>query len=199
MQEYVKFTAAKDKGVQLQKKTYKVYGCFKAGLVLTLAAAGGLVFDIANMVDWILYGCSAMNILVHALAAVALGCMLYGSVVFMRGGGRKHLLRPAEVVRIYNDHIYIHYIPYKKKKDHVHLNIYYCDIRTMEYHPSKRCLCIDSPAQIRVISEKKGEKVTGSSEPEKGIYYIYDWFEGFRDMMNLIEDKSLRKIGGWTR
>lgn len=194
MQEYEQFKAVKEKGILLQKKTFKAYPSFKAGLVLIVLGAGGLAFDMANMVDWITYGCSVANILLHILAAAALAGVIVAAVILMRSGGRKYLLRPAEVTRIYNDHIYVQFVPYKKKKDRVHLNIYYCDIRAMEYSPIKHRVCIDSPAQIRIITDKKGELKTDSLEPEKGNYFLYDWYNGYGTMLDLIEEKSLKKI-----
>ncbi len=197
MQEYTKFTASKSEGVQIQKKTYRAYGSFIAGLIGILCSIGGFIFDVANMIDWIVYGCSMVNILLHILIGLTLIAALVGSAFLMRSGGKKYLYRAAEVLRIYNDHLYIQYIPYRSSK-HVHINIYYCDIREMEYLPSKFCVCINSPAMIRTISDKNGVKKVDASEPDKGIYYIYGWYPDYTRLLDLIEEKSLRKIQGRT-
>lgn len=183
-------------GKEVWKATYKKYGTFRLGLALTIAVTGGFVFDIANMADWMLYGCGAVNVALHIGAAALLAVLWGASFRVMRMGGRKSLTAQYEAVDVFKDHICIKSSPLKRKDMKLRRRIYYCDISGMEYDPKKQRLAIHADCSAKKTVCRNGRPPEMSvKETRGGTFYIYRWYREYGEMMELLQMLSYHDPG----
>lgn len=183
-------------GKKVWKATYKKYGTFRLGLALTITVTGGFVFDIANMVDWMLYGCGMANVALHIGAAALLAVFWAVSFKVMRMGGRKCLTAQYEAVQIFKDHICIKSSPLKKGDMKLRRHIYYCDITGMEYDAKKQRLAIHADCTAKKTVCRKGRPPEMSvTELQDGTFYIYRWYRKYGEMMGLLKELSYHDPG----
>ena len=181
----------------LYHKTRTRYPQFKAGIFFLFCLAGGLIYDIYNAYEWIVFGCSIPNILLHVLIAVILAVVFVFAIRFMLSGGKKYLLGyEKEQCLLHKDHISLRYIQGKKKKCLVNLDIYYCDIQSLYYEEDKKRLKIISACQKQVIPAlKKSDAEIKRTDTERAVVFIYAKYADFAKILTGLEKLSLKKIG----
>ena len=180
------------------KQTRSRYSQFKIGIIMCLVSVGGIIYDAYNQYLWIEFGCNSVNVAIHIAVFILLAAIIVLSVFYMLSGGKRELLgHEKENLFLYEDHLMLFYILPKGKFKAYKNNIYYCDIRSIEYDDNKKRLVIKSDCQI----QKSGDLNSMNSvedvileDKENCTTYIYAKYNNFDSMMKCLEELSLKKI-----
>ena len=155
-------------------------------------------FDPYNQYLWIEFGCDAVNIAIHVAVFLIFVAVIVLSVFYMLSGGKKDLLgKEKESVFIYEDHLMVFYYLPKGKYKAIKNNIYFCDIRSMEYDDRKKRLAIKSDCQIQKSKDLASINSIEDAElddKENCTTYIYAKYKDFETIMKKVETLSLKKI-----
>lgn len=180
------------------KQTRHRYFQFKIGILMCLLMIAGIIYDAYNQYLWIEFGCDAVNIAIHVAVFLFFVTVIVLSVFYMLSGGKKDLLgKEKESVFIYEDHLMIFYYLPKGKYKAIKNNIYFCDIRSMEYDDQKKRLAIKSDCQIQKSKDLASINSIEDAElddKENCTTYIYAKYKDFEAIMKKIETLSLKKI-----
>lgn len=186
-----------DLAQSVYKQTRTRYSQFKIGLLMCLLLAGGMAYDIYNQYLWIEFGCNSMNIAIHIVVFLILAALVVLSVFYLLSGGKKELLgQQKECLFLYDDHLMLYYLLSKGKYKVFKNNIYYCDIQNMEYDDNKKRIVIKSDCQIQKAADltaMKSEDVK-MDDKENCTTYIYAKYDEFDEIMQKMEELSLKKI-----
>lgn len=192
------YKSRKDLAQSVYKQTKTRYPQFKIGILLCLVLSGGIAYDIYNQYLWIAFGCSIMNIVIHAIVFLVLAALIVLSIFYLLSGGKRELLqKQRECLFLYEDHLMIYYLLAKGKYKAVKNNIYYCDIRSMEYDDNKKRIVIKSDCQIQKAADLTAMKSSENIqliEKDGCTTYIYAKYNDFDEIMKNIEELSLKKI-----
>ena len=180
------------------KQTRNRYSQFKIGILMCLLMIAGIIYDAYNQYLWIEFGCDAINIAIHVAVFLIIVAVIVLSVFFMLSGGKKDLLgKEKESVFIYEDHLMIFYYLPKGKYKAIKNNIYFCDIRSMEYDDRKKRLVIKSDCKIQKSKNLASINTIEDAElddKENCTNYIYAKYKDFETIIKKIETLSLKKI-----
>lgn len=180
------------------KQTRHRYFQFKIGILMCLLMIAGIIYDAYNQYLWIEFGCDAVNIAIHVAVFLFFVTVIVLSVFYMLSGGKKDLLgKEKESVFIYEDHLMIFYYLPKGMYKAIKNNIYFCDIRSMEYDDRKKRLAIKSDCQIQKSKDLASINSIEDAElddKENCTTYIYAKYKDFEAIMKKIETLSLKKI-----
>lgn len=192
------YKSSNDLAHSIYKQTRTRYPQFKIGILLCLVLSSGIAYDIYNQYLWIAFGCSTMNIAIHVIVFLLLAGLIILSVFYMLSGAKKELLlKQKECLFLYEDHLMIYYLLAKGKYKAVKSNIYYCDIRSMEYDDNKKRIVIKSDCQIQKAADLTAMKSSENIqliEKDGCTTYIYAKYNDFDEIMKNIEELSLKKI-----
>lgn len=191
------YKANVDLAQTVYKQTRTRYAQFKIGILLCLLLAGCMTYDIYNQYLWIEFGCSSLNIAIHVIIFLILAALAVFSVFYLLSGGKKELLgQQKECLFLYDDHLMLYYLLVKGKYKVFKKNIYYCDIQNMEYDDNKKRIVIKSDCQIQKAADltaMKSEDVK-MDDKENCTTYIYAKYDEFDEIMQKMEELSLKKI-----
>lgn len=192
------FKSSSELANSVYKQTRNRYSQFKIGILSCLVMIAGIIYDAYNQYLWIEFGCDTINIAIHVAVFLIFVTVIVLSVFFMLSGGKKDLLgKEKESVFIYEDHLMIFYYLPKGKYKAIKNNIYFCDIRSMEYDGRKKRLAIKSDCQIQKSKDLASINSIEDAElddKENCTTYIYAKYKDFETIMKKVETLSLKKI-----
>ena len=164
------FKSSSELANSVYKQTRNRYSQFKIGILMCLLMIAGIIYDAYNQYLWIEFGCDAVNIAIHVAVFLIFVAVIVLSVFYYLSKGK-----------------------YKAIKN----NIYFCDIRSMEYDDRKKRLSIKSDCQIQKSKDLASINSIEDAElddKDNCTTYIYAKYKDFETIMKKIETLSLKKI-----
>lgn len=177
-----------------------LYGLFMGLNILVLAVPAG--FALYQVAEACIRGYGEDLFALIMLAALS---PLPAVIFFLIPAGIKHyvygrFLWPAAVYR--KETVWIHkktlehgYYSIKEGSSYWTRAVRYCDIRRLEYHRREGYLRIYAPTEDREWADQNRERCYSSSssrtdETGESFLSINNYFEGFWDMVKLLEERS---------
>lgn len=193
------FDSNLEKGQETYKKTFSKYPSFKIGIVLLMLIAAGVAGSIYLAIERFYPDWTIEQLLPHIMVCVCCLTCIYPAILILLMGKKRQLVKiPEEVISIFSDHISIEYIPAGKKPKYalIRTNIYYCDIKKIEYQSTKERIRINSLSQTEKFKELKEESDYDDriiEEAKENDYYIYNRYADIELILRKIEEASMRK------